>query len=130
MGEQAYKSMDIAVATIKQKSYHCFYFFIIQLGFFWISSFLLMWILYNAVVALTANCVFGLCLFFFVTNGAELVDLLYISDDQAIDHFFGAQNDDVSVDAVSALSGGRSASAQGARASSNQVYQSSKQRSS
>mmetsp|Transcript_27821 Transcript_27821/g.32711 ORF Transcript_27821/g.32711 Transcript_27821/m.32711 type:complete len:103 (+) Transcript_27821:29-337(+) len=29
MGEEAYKSMDIAVETMKQKSYHCFYFFLI-----------------------------------------------------------------------------------------------------
>ena len=103
MGEQAYKSMDIAVATIKQKSIHCFIFFMIQLSFFWLSSFLLMWIMYNPVVAITANGVFGLCLFFFVTNGAELYDLLFISDDQAIDHYFGSVDD--AADSLSAMSG-------------------------
>ena len=45
-----------------------------------------MWILFNPVVALTGNGVLGLCLLFFVSNGLELVDLLYITDDQAIDH--------------------------------------------
>jgi len=49
-----------------------------------------MWILYNPVVALTANGVLLVCLFFFLSNGAELFDLLYIRDDQAIDHFFGS----------------------------------------
>ena len=52
-----------------------------------------MWILYTPIVALTANGVLGLCLFFFITNGAELFDLLYISDDQAIDHMFGTSDD-------------------------------------
>ena len=86
MGEEAYKSMDIAVDTLKQKSYHCFYFFITQLCFFFVSAFLLMWILYNPIVAVSANGVLGVCLFFFITNGAELIDSLYISDDQAINH--------------------------------------------
>ena len=81
MGEQAYKSMDIAVDTLKRKSYHCFYFFIAQICFFFVSAFLLMWILYNPIVALTANGVLAICLFFFVSNGAELIDLLYITDD-------------------------------------------------
>ena len=94
MGEQAYKSLDIAVATIKTKSYHCFYFFITQMAFFWLSSFLLMWILFTPIVALTANGVLGICLFFFITNGVELFDLLYISDDNAIDHHFGEQQSD------------------------------------
>ena len=48
-----------------------------------------MWIEFSPIVAITANIVLGLCLFFFVTNGAELVDLLYISDEDAIDHQFG-----------------------------------------
>ena len=50
---------------------------------------MLMWILFSPIVALTGNLVLSLCLFFFVTNGAELVDLLYISDDMAVDHYFG-----------------------------------------
>ena len=74
MGEEAYKSMDIAVDVLKQKSYHSFYFFIAQLCFFFVSAFLLMWILYNPIVALTANGVLAVCLFFFISNGAELID--------------------------------------------------------
>ena len=89
--------MDIAVEVMKQKSYHCFYFFIVQLCFFFISAFLLMWIEFSPIVAITANSVLGLCLFFFVTNGAELIDLLYISDEMAIDGQFG-ENDDNSDD--------------------------------
>lgn len=86
MGEEAYKSMDIAVDVLKRKSYHCMYYYLAQLSFFFISSFLLMWILYTPIVALTANGVLGVCLFFFVTNGAELAELLYISDEQAVDN--------------------------------------------
>lgn len=113
MGEDAYKSMDIAVDVIKRKSYHCFYFFITQLCFFFVSSFLLMWILYTPIVALTANGVLALCLFFFVTNGAELYDLLYISDEDAVDHQFGTGGSDGggnSLDAVSGMGGRRSRS--------------------
>lgn len=89
MGEQAFKSMDTAVETLKQKSFQSFYLFIAQLCCFFLSAFLLMWVLYTPIVALTANIVLGICLFFFVTNGAELIDLLYINDEDAINHVFG-----------------------------------------
>ena len=56
------------------------------------SAFLLTWILFSPIVALSANAVLGLTLFFFVTNGVEIFDLLYISDDQTIDHKFGDDN--------------------------------------
>ena len=94
MGEEAYRSMDAAIAEIKRKAYHCFYFFITQLCFFFVSAFLLMWILFSPVVAFSANAVLGLTLFFFVTNGVEIFDLLYISDEQAIDHKFGDDDGD------------------------------------
>ena len=57
-----------------------------------------MWIIYSPIVALTANAVLALTAFFFVTNGAELIDQLYITDDDAIDaHFGDKDNDDKSV---------------------------------
>lgn len=56
---------------------------------FFLSAFLLMWIIYLPIVALTANAVLALTAFFFVTNGAELIDELYITDDNAIDAHFG-----------------------------------------
>ena len=85
-GKGAYESMDQAVEVLKQKSFHSFYFFLTQLCFFFVSAFLLMWILYTPIVALTANGVLALTLFFFVTSGVELFDLLYITDEQAIGH--------------------------------------------
>lgn len=81
--------MDIAVEAIKEKSYHCFYFFLTQICFFFASCFLLMWVLFNPIVALTGNGVLSVTLFLFVSNGAELFDLLYISDENAVDHNFG-----------------------------------------
>ena len=101
MGELAYESMDIAVDAIKKKSYHCFYFFITQVCFFFASSFLLMWILYNPIVALTANGVLAITLFIFLTNGAELYELLWISDEDAIDHNFGDNPDKSEIDGQS-----------------------------
>jgi hypothetical protein len=47
------------------------------------SSFLLMWILYDGVVALVINIILGLFLYFFVRNGYDLYDMLYVTDEEA-----------------------------------------------
>ena len=52
---------------------------------FHISSFLLMWILYSVIVAICANIVLGLFLFFFLRNGWELYNDLYVGEDDATD---------------------------------------------
>ena len=67
------------------------------------SLFLLMWILYDPVVALSINIVLGIFLYFFVTNGLEIFGLLYVSDDQAISNSFGVE--DRNMDSRSDISG-------------------------
>jgi len=71
-GVGALSSMEMAIDTLRAKSHQCFYCFVIQLFCFHLSSFLLMWILYNKVVALTVNIVLLTFLFFFVRNGYEI----------------------------------------------------------
>ena len=60
--------MDEAIDNLKKKSYQCFYFFITQLLFFHVSSFLLVWILYNALAAIIVNIVLGIFLVLFLRN--------------------------------------------------------------
>ena len=62
-----------------------------------------MWILYDPIVALSINIVLGIFLFFFVTNGLEIFNLLYVSDDQAISNSFGVE--EKNLDTKSDLSG-------------------------
>ena len=66
---------------------------------FHLSSFMLMWVLYDAPVAIAINIILAIFLYFFISNGMELLDLLYITDDQATSNSFGV--DDRTVDGVS-----------------------------
>ena len=74
-------SMHKAVENMKSESRHCFNFFILQLLFFHVSSFLLMWLYYPVKVALIINIILGTFLVLFVKNGTEIYDSLYVPDD-------------------------------------------------
>ena len=65
-------SMHKAVETMKYESTNTFYFFIGQLFFFHISSFLLMWVLYTRLVALVVNVVLLIFLLIFIVNGVDI----------------------------------------------------------
>ena len=77
--------MDTAIRTLKQKSYESFAFFIIQLVMFHLSSFLLMWLLYSKIVAIVTNVVLAIFLYFFVSNGTQLISELYIPEENLTD---------------------------------------------
>ena len=94
MGHQALTSMDIAVDMLKRKAYHTFYFFLAQLIFFFLSAFMVLWGAYPPIVALSGNLVLGLCLYFFATNGFELVGELYVSEDDAVSNKFVEEGQD------------------------------------
>lgn len=83
--EDSLQAMDTAIGHLKTKSHQCFFYFITQLVLFHLSSFLLMWVLYQNLVAIVVNVVLGLFLVFFFLNGSELFSSLYISDDQTTD---------------------------------------------
>ena len=89
MGNQALTSMDIAVDMLKRKAYHTFYFFIAQLIFFYLSAFMVLWGAYGVVVAFCGNIVLGLSLIFFITNGIDLFNQLYVGEDEAVSNKFG-----------------------------------------
>ena len=56
----------------------------IQLLFFHISSFLLMWCYYQFLVALIINCILGAFLVMFVMNGKEIIEKLWVSEGDAV----------------------------------------------
>ena len=87
--------MDIAVEMLKRKAYHTFYFFLAQMVFFFASAFMVLWGAYPIIVALSGSIVLGICLFFFIHNGFELVGQLYVAEDEAVSNKFGEQDDDI-----------------------------------
>jgi hypothetical protein len=77
-------SMEIAIEHMKEKSFSCFKFFMCELFFFHVSSFLLMWIYYKFIVALVVNIILMLFLLLFVRNGTEIIQELYVKEDDAV----------------------------------------------
>ena len=67
-------AIDTAIDHLKSKSFVCFKYFMFELLFFHISSFLLMWIYYRFLTALILNVILGIFLLLFVRNGLEIVN--------------------------------------------------------
>ena len=67
------EAIDTAIEQLKSKSFACFRYFMFELLFFHVSSFLLMWIYYRFVVALVINVILGAFLLLFVRNGVEIM---------------------------------------------------------
>ncbi len=83
-GGDGANSMHKAVDNMKKESTKCFTFFILQLLFFHVSSFLLMWLYYPVKVAIFINLILLAFLFVFVKNGLEIYDKLHVKDDEAV----------------------------------------------
>ena len=86
--------MHKAVDTMASEAKNCFMFFLAQLLFFHLSSFLLMWVLYSKTVALITNVILGGFMILFIRNGVDIYNQLMISDEEAasgkfskFDHF-------------------------------------------
>jgi hypothetical protein len=92
-GPEGPKSVHLAVDTMKQESVYCFYFFILQLLFFHLSSFSLVWYLYPAKVAIVVNVVLLFFLLLFVAQGFEIFNKLHVKEMDAVsgqfDNFAG-----------------------------------------
>ena len=76
--------MDIAIDQLKEKSFSCFKFFMLELLFFHISAFLLMWIYYRFIVALVLNIILGAFLILFVRNGYDIISQLHVDEKDAV----------------------------------------------
>ena len=76
--------MHKAVENMKKESTNCFIFFILQLLFFHVSSFLLMWLYYPVKVALLINLILLAFLVVFIKNGWEIFNKLHVKDDDAV----------------------------------------------
>lgn len=69
---------------MKAESANCFMFFILQLFFFHLSSFLLMWTLYSTFTAIVINIILLVFLALFIYNGFEIYSQLHVSDQEAV----------------------------------------------
>jgi len=76
--------VTLAIDNLQGNSIRAFRYFLIQLLFFHISSFLLMWCYYQFLVALVINCVLGAFLVMFVMNGKEIIEKLWVSEGDAV----------------------------------------------
>jgi hypothetical protein len=78
------ESYDIAIEHLQSKSFACFRYFMLELFFFHVSSFLLMWIYYRFIVALVINVILGAFLLLFVRNGIDIVSQLHVEEGSAV----------------------------------------------
>ena len=76
--------MHIAVDVMKSEAVSCFAFFMLQLFFFHMSSFSLMWMLYSSRVAIIVNAVLAVFLVLFLMNGYKIWSQLYVSEADAV----------------------------------------------
>jgi hypothetical protein len=83
-GAEGLNSLDQAIEQLKSKAYQSFSYFALQLLFFHLSSFLLMWCYYRFLVALVINGVLGMFLLMFVRNGWEIIGALWIDEKEAV----------------------------------------------
>ena len=80
---------------MKSESGKCFTFFILQLLFFHLSSFMLMWALYSTEIAITINLILLVFLIVFIKNGHEIITQLHVSDSDAVTGRFNNFSDNV-----------------------------------
>lgn len=78
------EAVDFAIDTLKDKSFICFKYFMLQLLFFHISSFLLMWVYYRFITALIINIILLVFLILFVRNGTDIISKLWVNEDEAV----------------------------------------------
>lgn len=78
------EAVDTAIEHLKGKSFACFNYFMLELLFFHVSSFLLMWIYYRFLVALVINVILGAFLLLFVRNGLDIVTQLHVDEAEAV----------------------------------------------
>ena len=83
-GGEGANSMHKAVEHMKNESKQCFMFFMAQLLFFHLSSFLLMWVMYSRQTAIIINFILLLFLLLFIKNGREIYNSLAVSDNEAV----------------------------------------------
>ena len=86
-GGEGAVSMHKAVDNMAFEAKNCFGFFIAQLIFFYLSSFLLMWVLYSKSVAIITNLILAGFMLLFICNGLEIYDRLVIKGEAATGKF-------------------------------------------
>ena len=119
-GGDGANSMHKAVNNMRYESKQCFHFFMLQMLFFLLSTFCLMWVLYDKKVAFAINLILTVFLIAFIKNGYDIYDTLAVDEKDAVTGVFQnfeqyegmgdlAQNEDQSPDGASDISGGQRA---------------------
>ena len=119
-GGDGANSMHKAVNNMRYESKQCFHFFMLQMLFFLLSTFCLMWVLYDKKVAFAINLILTVFLIAFIKNGYDIYDTLAVDEKDAVTGVFQnfeqyegmgdlAQNEDKSVDGASDISRGQRA---------------------
>jgi len=88
-GPEGPLSMHKSIEVLQKQSKITFYFFMVSLVFFLISSFLIVWIYYPGLIAIIVNVVLVYCLVMFGRNGVESWRKLYVPDVEAVTGRFG-----------------------------------------
>ena len=83
-GPEGAASMHKAVDIMEQNAKHCFFFFMLALVFFHISSFLMAWIITPSFSAIIVNLILGYFLVLFFKNGYEIHKALHVTKEQAV----------------------------------------------
>lgn len=78
------EALETAIVNLKDKSHQCFKYFMLELLFFHISSFLLMWIYYTFIVAFVINLILMAFLLLFIKNGYDILKELYVDENEAV----------------------------------------------
>ena len=78
------KGIDETIEHMKNKSFLAFWFFVSELVFFHISSFMLMWIKYTPTVALVVNIVLFIFLLQFLSEGQDIMRKLFVKENDAV----------------------------------------------
>ena len=87
-GGEGANSMHKAVTNMRIESKQCFAFFMAQIFFFLLSSFCMMWVLYDKKVAGFINFILTIFLIAFIKNGYDIYDTLAVDDKDAVTGVF------------------------------------------
>lgn len=78
------EAIEETIDSLRDYSYKCFQYFMIQIMFFHVSSFALMWILHSILVSLIINVILLYFLFLFVLNLKDITDKLHVAENEAV----------------------------------------------
>ena len=83
---QSMDQIDDTIVYLKEKSFLGFWFFVLQMITFYVSSLSLMWIVYSPLVAFIVNLCLLAFLLQFLTEGYDIWERLWVNEKHAVSH--------------------------------------------